>query len=304
MIRKCSLLAHACLFLIICPLGSRMMSPDGTSEVHGPNDAKIRSQYSPQVQLHPLQVNTLVDHLAVFDCRAVAQPMTLTYEWFIDERLIEGANRSRLIFSKLTKQVHNRTLECRAINSVGTGKGKLKLQVRHLSILDNDYYPVDDERSRVLVRSYRVGENINLRCHFDSYPSFGHAEWYKKQISLSSLNDVSTSEATDLVRKGTSYFKLAHFRVNGSASFEQFSDELQVELNEVDPQIRSGFIESLAGTNLYPQVAWIHESLDWRVHVGSLQDASQIEASCQARGNLHLVRPNLSVQSSRYQMRK
>lgn len=89
-------------------------------DVHYPPEIELIKSASAAHEFRPFKIT----------CKVNAKPATnLSYQWFIDSRLIEGANEAELRIERLTRQLHMRQIGCSAGNEIGSSSKELKLSI-------------------------------------------------------------------------------------------------------------------------------------------------------------------------------
>ncbi|CAF3867571.1 unnamed protein product [Rotaria sp. Silwood2] len=154
---------------------------------------KIQVHYKPKVRIesqnrHPLTVNST----ATFRCIAQGNPEP-QFKWFANSIDLSSLTSS-IINIPLSKHVHNHSIGCTAINSVGMTNTSIRLLIRHPPVLI-----IHPPKFVTLNLDSKSSSNPTvLRCIVDSYPR-AKITWYRygeiiAEGSLFNLTNITKRE--------------------------------------------------------------------------------------------------------------
>lgn len=179
-----------------------------------------------------------------FLCSAQARPNQLTFRWFIDNQLVANASEPELRIERLTRQMHLRELRCEVTNPVGTESAAHRLAVHYAPAFVTHLLPASlqpplpspeiivgghsralqsHQPGRTQQRYLRLptsaelalghqlaigferGDDIQLRCDFDSNPRLKQVLWFKMNTDYDIMTNVTPRDADELIEMGASH---------------------------------------------------------------------------------------------------
>lgn len=194
-----------------------------------------------------------------FQCSARARPNQLAYRWFIDNQLVANATEPELRIERLSRQMHLRELRCEVTNPVGTESATLRLAVHYAPAFVTHLLPASLQPplpspepfltsqqqaasgkvvkhtqgarslkmpsngelalARQLAIGFEKGDDVQLRCDFDSNPRVKQVLWFKMNTEYDIMTNVTPIEADELIESGAAH---AIFRESDSeVDFEE-----------------------------------------------------------------------------------
>jgi len=176
--------------------------------------------YEPVIDLIKDQLYTYENRPVRFTCQAHARPNQLTYRWFIDEQPVKNVSGPELYIGRLTRQLHLREIKCKVSNAIGASSAVLRLLVRYAPafvghLLAGGHQAVGPRQqqqqqqqaaelalSQQLALGFEQGQDVQLRCDFDSNPRVQSVLWFKFNTEYSIMSDVKPARANTLIAYG------------------------------------------------------------------------------------------------------
>ncbi|KAJ2943111.1 hypothetical protein O0L34_g18801 [Tuta absoluta] len=124
---------------------------------------QIEVKYAPKVQIRIKSgVNGRVPEGedAVIACIADANPMNLTFKWFMNDELIPGENETELRIPNVTRKHSEVMLRCEVYNEVGKSEETRTLEVTYAPTFRNRPKDVEAEK----------GKSVTLSCDVEGFP--------------------------------------------------------------------------------------------------------------------------------------
>ncbi|XP_067007432.1 irregular chiasm C-roughest protein isoform X2 [Anabrus simplex] len=121
---------------------------------------RLEVKYAPKVALSVSSGRLTEGSEVRLVCKADANPLDLTYRWFINEELVAGDYTTELVIPNVTRRYHDAIVKCEVHNPVGKSEES--------ETLDISYGP----RFRTRPRSVQadLGSTVTLTCDVDGNP--------------------------------------------------------------------------------------------------------------------------------------
>ncbi|OAF66884.1 hypothetical protein A3Q56_05373 [Intoshia linei] len=134
--------------------------------------------YKPKIQIitSPLYVNTTT--FVTIYCKAKANPEPFKYEWFINEKIVNGVSSTNYKIGYPKRGENGLKIGCKVVNKIGESIKSTTLNV--------SYAPILIQNTTITIGT-DLGLSTTLHCNVDSNPK-PEISWYKGSVNVVNLD--------------------------------------------------------------------------------------------------------------------